>query len=67
MGTFNEIMFNDITGSVAETFAETRHPVTLNIYVKNKQWPALSLLLKPYKQKDILWLLQLPQLKVNYK
>jgi hypothetical protein len=67
LGTVHEIKFKDITGSVAGSPAEPRQPVTLNIYVKDHQWPALSLLLKPYRQKDISWLLQLPELKVDFE
>ena len=67
LGTVDEINFKDITRSVAENLAEPRHPVRLTIYVKNKQWPALSLLLKPYRRKDVSWLLQLPELKVAHE
>jgi hypothetical protein len=67
LGTVHEIKFKDITGSVAGSHAEPRQPVTLNIYVKDNQWPALSLLLKPYRQKDVSWLLQLPELKVDFE
>ncbi len=59
-----EVRFKDITVSVAEVLAEPQHPVALNIYGSNKQWPVLSLRLKPYRQQDVSWLLQLPELKM---
>jgi hypothetical protein len=63
-GSVREVRFQDITVSVAEVLAEPEHPVALNIYGSNKQWPVLSLRLKPYRQQEVSWLLQLPALKV---
>lgn len=67
MGSFYEIKFKDITGSIVEISDENCDTRILNIYVKGKQWPALSLLLKPYRERDVTWLLKLPELKVNIK
>ncbi len=58
------VAFSGVTVSNALVLAEAEHPVTLEIFAEGKV-PALTLRLKLFRQKDVAWLISLPQLKVD--
>ena len=66
-GSVREVRFRDIIGSVAEYPYGSGTPRLLNIYVKERQWPAITLSLKPYREEDVRALLSLPALKVSHE
>jgi hypothetical protein len=66
-GKVREVRFSDIRRSVTGYSAESSNQTLLNIYVKDFEWPVLSLLLLPYRPKDVNWLLGMPELKVADK
>jgi hypothetical protein len=66
-GKVREVRFTDIRRSVTGYSAESSNQSLLNIYVKDFEWPVLSLPLLPYREKDVKWLLGMPELKVADK
>ena len=61
----NLVRFSDISKSIARTLAEPEHPVGLDIFTHSAQKPALRLRLKPFRHADVVWLLSIPELKVQ--
>lgn len=65
LGRETRILFEDIRESIPFVVAEPQHPVTLHIIGQKSSAPVLSIRLKPYREEDVAWLLQLPGLKVK--
>jgi hypothetical protein len=63
-GMSRDICFRDIATSVPQILLEPDHPVALQVFSANTGEP-VEIPLKAFRQKDIAWLLQLPQLRVR--
>ena len=63
-GSERRVTFEGITMSIPRVLGEPEHPIYLDIYCKGKR-PTLRLQLKCFRQKDVAWLLSLPELKVQ--
>jgi hypothetical protein len=61
----NRVHFSDISKSVARLVAEPEHPIALDIYTHDGKRPTLRLRLKPFRQADVAWLVEVPELKVR--
>jgi hypothetical protein len=64
-GSEQRVAFRDIEVSIANVLAEPQHPYSLEIYRIRNQRPALTILLKAFRQDEVVWLISLPQLKVR--
>ena len=65
IGPIRAIKFQDIAASIPGVPAEPEWPITLAIYDKVSEYPALWVPLKPWRHEDVSWLLSIRGLKVE--
>jgi hypothetical protein len=64
-GATQRLRFAEIGRSTPRVLTEPDHPVNLDIYVSGRPSPAIVVGLKPFRQRDVDWLLALPGLHVR--
>ena len=65
IGAIRAIKFEDISASIPVVLAEPDWPITLAVYDTVNEYPALWVSLKPWRHEDVMWLLTIPELKVQ--